>query len=362
MKKILLLIITLLVFPTIVNANTVTCTGGGITCNFDTNSQRGDCKDSSNKSYSTINYFTAYPGNEILQTATNNYQASQAIAQGRCPKYMYVDSGAKEVFFLDADSYTFKYKFNDVEGYTEYTWSSDDFIDALNIYGNKNVTKQTLTTTGTTTENTCANDIMIARTQLYDASSAVSNSGCNQQTTGNYDDCKSLMTKWNNALTKGNETYNKYKGDSSCTQELADLNAMLENEWTDYNMIKDQFYGNSLDCINDDCEEPESQVDKNICPLGPEVIKDIKGALRIFQILGPLITVVFTIWEIIKGLTKGEIEKEFKTIWQRTYKRVIAAFILFFIPVLLNLAFQIFGLFGDESCSLDTGERIVYMK
>ena len=89
------------------------------------------------------------------------------------------------------------------------------------------------------------------------------------------------------------------------------------------------------------------------CPLGPEVVKDIKGVLRIFQILGPLITVIFTIWEIIRGLAKGEIDKELKTIWQRTFKRVIAAFLLFFIPLLLNLLFQIFGLYDTSSCDFD---------
>ena len=88
------------------------------------------------------------------------------------------------------------------------------------------------------------------------------------------------------------------------------------------------------------------------CPLGPEVTKDLKGILGIFQILGPIITVVFTIWDLIVGLTKGEIEKEFRTIWQKVYKRVIAAFFLFFIPLLLNQAFILFGLYDNESCDL----------
>lgn len=90
------------------------------------------------------------------------------------------------------------------------------------------------------------------------------------------------------------------------------------------------------------------------CPLGPNVTEDIKGALRVIQILGPLITIIFSIWDFFRSLAKGDIEKNVKALGAKVAKRIFATFMLFFIPLLINQAFILFGLYTDESCNLDT--------
>ena len=89
------------------------------------------------------------------------------------------------------------------------------------------------------------------------------------------------------------------------------------------------------------------------CPLGPNVTEDIKGALRVIQILGPLITIIFSIWDFFRSLAKGDIEKNVKALGAKVAKRIFATFMLFFIPLLINQAFILFGLYTDESCNLD---------
>ena len=76
------------------------------------------------------------------------------------------------------------------------------------------------------------------------------------------------------------------------------------------------------------------------CPLGPDVTKDLYGALKIIRIVAPLLVIIYSTLDTIKALTKGDGGAELKKVAQRFGKRAIYAIILFFLPMLINIFMQ----------------------
>ncbi|MDE6292374.1 MAG: hypothetical protein K2L98_01690 [Bacilli bacterium] len=76
------------------------------------------------------------------------------------------------------------------------------------------------------------------------------------------------------------------------------------------------------------------------CPLGPDVTKDLYGALKIIRIVAPLLVIVYSTLDTVKALTKGDGGAEFKKVVQRFGKRAIYAVILFFLPMIINIFMQ----------------------
>ena len=95
------------------------------------------------------------------------------------------------------------------------------------------------------------------------------------------------------------------------------------------------------------------------CPLGDDVTKDLVGILRIMKILAPLLVVIYSTYESILALTKGEIDKEQKTLFNKFVKRVGAALLLFVIPILVDQMMQLMNVWDDTGhCVLvDTEEK-----
>lgn len=90
------------------------------------------------------------------------------------------------------------------------------------------------------------------------------------------------------------------------------------------------------------------------CPLGPDVTEDLHGVLKIFNILAPLICIVFSIIEMVKALTKGDAEGELKTVAKRFGKRMIYTLLLAFIPVLVDEVMIMAGFWDREGkCDLN---------
>lgn len=76
------------------------------------------------------------------------------------------------------------------------------------------------------------------------------------------------------------------------------------------------------------------------CPLGPDVTKDLYGALKIIRIVAPLLVIAYSTLDTVKALTKGDGGAELKKVAQRFGKRCIYAVILFFLPMLIDLFMQ----------------------
>lgn len=76
------------------------------------------------------------------------------------------------------------------------------------------------------------------------------------------------------------------------------------------------------------------------CPLGPDVTKDLYGALKIIRIVAPLLVIAYSTLDTIKALTKGDGGSELKKVAQKFGKRCIYAVILFFLPMLIDLFMQ----------------------
>lgn len=76
------------------------------------------------------------------------------------------------------------------------------------------------------------------------------------------------------------------------------------------------------------------------CPLGPDVTRDLYGALKIIRIVAPLLVIAFSTLDTVKALTKGDGGSELKKVAQRFGKRAIYAVILFFLPVIIDLFMQ----------------------
>lgn len=72
------------------------------------------------------------------------------------------------------------------------------------------------------------------------------------------------------------------------------------------------------------------------CPLGPDVTRDLHGALNIIKIVAPLLVIGLSTADAIKAITKGDGGAEMKKVAERFGKRCIYAVLLFFLPVIID--------------------------
>lgn len=89
------------------------------------------------------------------------------------------------------------------------------------------------------------------------------------------------------------------------------------------------------------------------CPLGEDVTKDLSGALKIFQILAPVFCIVYSTFDVVKTVAKGDADVEMKKVAQKFGKRMIYTILLFFLPVLVDQVMQIADVWNaDGTCDL----------
>lgn len=93
------------------------------------------------------------------------------------------------------------------------------------------------------------------------------------------------------------------------------------------------------------------------CPLGPDVTKDLYGVLMILKIVAPLLCVGLSILDAIKAVAKGDAAGELKNVAKKFGKRMLYAIILFFLPVLVDMVFQVADVWdANGTCDLYTPE------
>jgi len=93
------------------------------------------------------------------------------------------------------------------------------------------------------------------------------------------------------------------------------------------------------------------------CVLGPKVTNDVNGALNIVRIVGPIILFVFTLYDTITSLSKGDGADGAKTVFGRLKMRFVYLLLLIFIPTIVQLLLQAMGLtancdIGNSTVSL----------
>lgn len=96
------------------------------------------------------------------------------------------------------------------------------------------------------------------------------------------------------------------------------------------------------------------------CVLGEETTKDVKGALKIFRIVAPLIMLAFTTLDAIKALNSGGTfhfadggDMPTQKLISRFVKRLIGVLLLFVLPMLIDTVFVFIGIWGPgEGCNL----------
>lgn len=93
-------------------------------------------------------------------------------------------------------------------------------------------------------------------------------------------------------------------------------------------------------------------VEKNDCIslLGEEIERLIKNVLKTIQYLGPILVAILTIFDLIKAALGGE-EEEMKKVYQKLVKRLIAAVLLFFIPLLVNFMLDLLNV-TNANCNI----------
>lgn len=84
--------------------------------------------------------------------------------------------------------------------------------------------------------------------------------------------------------------------------------------------------------------------------LTPEVQELVRNILNLIKYAGPILVVVLTIFDLIKAALSGD-AGELKKVSGRFIKRVIAAVLLFFIPIIIGLIFDFFNI-TSSSCIL----------
>lgn len=89
---------------------------------------------------------------------------------------------------------------------------------------------------------------------------------------------------------------------------------------------------------DDNSEEIKSKIEVKSCEdlFGDEIIKDINKVMKIIRIAVPILLMVFGILDFMKATFAGQ-ENEMKKTRDKFIKRVIAAVIVFLIPLFVNL-------------------------
>ena len=91
------------------------------------------------------------------------------------------------------------------------------------------------------------------------------------------------------------------------------------------------------------------------CVLGEETTKDVKGALRIFQIIAPIALLGFTIIDAIKAINSGG-SFHFADGGDMPAQKLVSRFVKRMIGVLLLFIF--IGIWGEgEGCDLTDGKK-----
>lgn len=95
-------------------------------------------------------------------------------------------------------------------------------------------------------------------------------------------------------------------------------------------------------------------VNDTTCPLGPQVTKDLSGALKILKIVAPILCFALSVYEVIVALTKGEADADMKKVAKRFGKRLIYTALLYFLPVLVNALMVLFDVWDTNGqCVLE---------
>lgn len=93
------------------------------------------------------------------------------------------------------------------------------------------------------------------------------------------------------------------------------------------------------------------------CPLGEDVTKDLYGVLKIFQILAPVLCIAFSVFDVVRTVSKGDADSEMKKVAGKFGKRVIYTILLFFLPVLVDQVMQMADVWGvNGTCDLTAPE------
>ena len=83
--------------------------------------------------------------------------------------------------------------------------------------------------------------------------------------------------------------------------------------------------------------------------LPEEVQKIFKDVLNIVKFVGPILVIILTIFDLIKASVSGD-PGEMKKVSSKFIKRLVAAILLFFIPILIGIIFDFFDLTAPD-CS-----------
>ena len=90
------------------------------------------------------------------------------------------------------------------------------------------------------------------------------------------------------------------------------------------------------------------------CPLGEDVTKDLSGALKIIRIVAPLLVIGLTFKEGVTALFRGDSQGSGKKFVMKLLKRLLAAVVLFAIPVIVDAFMQLLNVWDDTGrCTFD---------
>ena len=83
--------------------------------------------------------------------------------------------------------------------------------------------------------------------------------------------------------------------------------------------------------------------------LGNEMTEVINNIFKTIQYAGPILVILLTAADILKVVLNGEMN-EMKKISNKFMKRLIAAMLLFFVPLLCGIVFDVVGITVPDSC------------
>ena len=144
-------------------------------------------------------------------------------------------------------------------------------------------------------------------------------------------------------------SYEKFQDTMSEQIDQAEQNGDITSEEAE-NLREEisKTFASSMNVVTTPSITP-SEEDSCNAILTPTLAKVVQNILKFVQYLGPVLVIVLTIVDFVKAALSGE-QDAIKKASQKFMKRIIAAILLFFVPLLVNIIFNFTGIVPPSSC------------
>lgn len=271
----------------------------------------------------------------------NGHLSASKESDFTCPKYSFIDyDGVNEICFAETDSCGPNFKGSD-EGPFSLTSNSSTIYNVMNSFVKNAFDQVTFDEYRKSTVSSVLSNVKSKALQATKEKYKLDSTYITPSFVTNYfeneanlaDELERFKSRMSTAVE---EAYAKGELSLEEKEELKKKNKELS----------DAIIGDNL--VPSTGVKPDDDTGCNSI-LGDDMSKIIDNIFKTIQYAGPILVIVLTALDMLKAVTSGE-QDQMKKASNKFVKRLIAAMLLFFVPLLCNLVFDVVGITVPDSC------------